>query len=239
MPAANAKALLFDVFGTVVDWRGTVAREGEAWGRRLGLAIDDWPAFAEAWRREGYLAGIARVRRGELPWQDVDALHGRQLDKMLAERGLADLPEAEVARFNRVWHRLEPWPDVLAGLARLKRGYVIAPLSNGNFALLTNLGKHAALPWDCVLACDLFGHYKPDPEAYQGAARLLGLAPGECLMVAAHTNDLLGARAAGLGTAFVERPLEWGAGSPPEPSPPVPFDRRARDFLDLAGQLGT
>jgi 2-haloacid dehalogenase len=235
---AAPKALLFDVFGTVVDWRGTVVRAGEAWGRRLGVSLD-WPAFADAWRREGYLAGTGRVRRGEWPWQDVDALHRRQLDALLAERGLAGLPEEAVVDFNRVWHRLDPWPDALPGLARLKRGYLIAPLSNGHFALLTNLAKRAGLPWDCILASDLFGHYKPDPEIYQGAARLLGLAPDECLMVAAHTNDLLGARAAGLDTAFVARPLEWGPGSPPEPEPPTPFDFQARDFLDLAGQLGT
>lgn len=238
MEATCPRTLVFDVFGTVVDWRGTVVREGEALGRSQGVQID-WPRFADAWRRDGYLAGIAKVRRGEWPWQDVDALHRRQLDLLLAEHGLGGLPEEAVARFNRVWHRLEPWPDALPGLARLKRRYIVAPLSNGHFALLTNLGKHAGLPWDCILSADLFGTYKPAPAVYQGAARLLGLAPAEVMLVAAHTNDLLGARAAGLRTAFVPRPLEWGPGSPPEPAPPAPFDLVAADFLQLATQLGT
>ena len=238
MDGTDSKALLFDVFGTVVDWRGTVIREGEALGRALGLVVD-WPRFADAWRREGYLAGIAKVRRGEWPWQDVDSLHRRQLDLLLAEHGLRGLPEVEVERFNRVWHRLEPWPDAVPGLTRLKRRYVVAPLSNGHFALLTNMGKHAGLPWDCILSADLFGAYKPARAVYQGAARLLGLAPEQVLMVAAHGNDLLGARAAGLRTAFVPRPLEWGAGVAPEAPPPEPFDLVAADFLDLAEQLGT
>ncbi|MHB1133707.1 MAG: haloacid dehalogenase type II [Chloroflexota bacterium] len=237
MVLAQVKALCFDVFGTVVDWRGSAIAEGEALGRRLGARVD-WPRFVDSWRRDGYLAGTAKVRRGEWPWQDVDALHRRQLDLLLAEHGLGDLPETEVAHFNRLWHRLAPWPDAVAGLARLKARYVVAPLSNGHFALLVNLAKHAGLPWDCIFASDLFGAYKPDAAVYQGAARLLGLAPAEVMLVAAHTNDLLGARVAGLRTAFVARPLEWGPAAPPEPAPPEPFDVVAGDFLHLAEQLG-
>lgn len=235
---ADIKALCFDVFGTVVDWRGSVIAEGETLSRRLGVKVD-WPRFADTWRREGYLAGTARVRRGEWPWQDVDALHRVRLEPLLREHGLTGLPEAQVAHFNRVWHRLRPWPEAVAGIGRLKARYVVAPLSNGHFALLLNMAKNAGLPWDCIFGCDLFHTYKPDPAVYQGAARLLGLEPGEVMLVAAHTNDLLGARAAGLRTAFVPRPHEWGPHGAPEPAPPEPFDLVARDFLHLAEQLGT
>ncbi len=234
-PPLAIQALVFDVFGTVVDWRGTVIREGEALGRRHGLTVD-WPGFADAWRREGYVEAIARIRRGEAPWEIVDGLHRRMLDALLARYGVSDLPADEVERFNRVWHRLTPWPDAVPGLTRLKRRYIIAPLSNGNMALLTNMAKHAGLPWDCILSAELFGAYKPDPAVYRGAARLLGLPPEHLLMVAAHGGDLRAAGALGLRTAFVARPLEHGPGGAPEaPDPSV--DLVARDFLDLADQL--
>jgi 2-haloacid dehalogenase len=233
------KALLFDVFGTVVDWRSSVIREGQALARRKGWPEGrvDWAAFAQAWRAEGYTDAIGRVRRGEAPWARVDDLHRRMLDELLARYGIAELAEAEVADLNRVWHRLEPWPDAVPGLARLRRRHVVAPLSNGNFALLTNMAKHAGLPWDCILSAELFGAYKSSPEVYRGAVALLGLEPGEAMMVAAHTGDLRAAGALGLRTAYVPRPLEFGpdglAPSPPDES----FDLVATDFLALSARL--
>lgn len=235
---AGIKALVFDVFGTVVDWRGSVIAELLAVAGHTGVRFDV-VAFAEEWRREGYVAAIARIRDGRDPWAEVDELHRRKLDELIAKHGLSGrLSEAEVDHLNRVWHRLRPWPDAVEGLTRLKRKFVISPLSNGNFALLTNMGKAAGLPWDCIISADVVGAYKPDPRTYRGAARLLGLEVGEVMMVAAHAGDLRAARAEGLATAFVSRPLEWGEGSRPE-SPPEPRpDYVASDFVDLARQLG-
>lgn len=236
MASDRVRALVFDVFGTVVDWRSSVIREGEALARAHGVVVD-WGAFADGWRHEGYLAGIARVRSGEWPWMRVDEIHRSKLDELLPRYGLTGLAEADIAEFNRVWHRLAPWPDSVHGLERLRRRFTIAPLSNGDFSLLTNMAKHSGLPWDCILAAELFGHYKRDPEVYLGAARLLDLEPGQVMLVAAHVGDLLGARACGLRTAFVSRPLEFGPGSPPEAQPEQPFDIVAEDFTDLADQL--
>lgn len=230
----QVKALTFDVFGTVVDWRGSIIAEGRKLGRRNRIAAD-WAAFADAWRA-GYRPAMDRVRRGELPWTNIDGLHRSLLDELLARFRIEGLTEAEKAHFNRAWHRLAPWKDSVGGLRRLKKKYVIATLSNGNVALLTNMAKHAGLPWDCVLSAELFGHYKPDPEAYLGAARLLGLEPGEVMMVAAHKDDLDAAARTGLRTALVRRPMEFGAKKdvPPESR----FDFNAKDFVDLARQLG-
>ena len=253
MSAPGVRALVFDVFGTVVDWRSSVIAEGRALGARLAApggqggqggqgsrgeawAAVDWPAFADAWRA-GYPLAMDRVRRGEWPWANIDALHRRILDALLAERGL-QLEEAEAAEFNRVWHRLVPWPDSVAGLARLKRRYPVATLSNGNVALLLAMARHAGLPWDAIFSAELFGHYKPDPECYLGAARLLDLPPEQVLMVAAHPSDLRGAAHAGLRTAYVPRPLERGPGGPMEAWTPGEFDLVAEDFIDLARQLG-
>jgi 2-haloacid dehalogenase len=232
--AKQVKALTFDVFGTVVDWRSSIIAEGRKLGRRKKLAVD-WPAFADAWRA-GYRPAMDRVRRGELPWTNIDGLHGRILDELLERFGIAVLDEAEKTDLNRAWHRLAPWKDSVAGLKRLKTRYVVATLSNGNVALLTNMGKHAGLPWDCVLSAELLGHYKPDPETYLGAARLLGLEPMQVMMVAAHADDLDAAARTGLRTAFVRRPMEFGAKREVEPEPR--FDFNARDFVDLARQLG-
>ena len=229
-------ALVFDVFGTVVDWRGSIVREGRRLSREQGLRVD-WPAFADAWRA-GYRPAMDRVRRGELPWINIDGLHRRILDELIPRFGLDGLSEAERDHLNRVWHRLRPWPDAVAGLRRLKRRYVIATLSNGNVSLLVDMAKAARLPWDAVLSAELFGHYKPDPEAYQGAARLLGVAPDESLMVAAHKDDLDAAAAAGLRTAHVQRPREFGDPARKDVAPEARFDLNARDFLDLADQLG-
>jgi 2-haloacid dehalogenase len=237
MPARSpaVKALVFDVFGTVVDWRGSIIREGVALGRGRKLKVD-WPAFADAWRA-GYRPAMARVRSGELPWTKIDDLHRMILDDLLRRFPLGRLSANEIAHLNRVWHRLRPWPDARAGLAKLKRRHVIATLSNGNVALLTNMAKHAKLPWDCILSAEVVRHYKPDPETYLGAADLLGVKPAELMMVAAHKDDLHAARACGLKTAFVPRPREYGPAVKVDVSREPAFDVHARDFNDLARQL--
>lgn len=228
--ASTIRALTFDVFGTVVDWRGTIIEEGKAW--EIGL---DWAAFADAWRA-GYQPAMQRVRSGELGWTRIDDLHRMILDDLLPEFGLTGLSEEKLAHLNRVWHRLRPWPDAVKGLTRLKQKYVIATLSNGNVSLLTNMAKNAGLPWDCILSAELSRHYKPDPEAYRSACHLLDLPPSQVLMVAAHEGDLRAAAAVGMRTAYVHRPLEYGLHHP-KPWPQEEFDLMAVDFLDLAEQL--
>ena len=234
---SSIRALVFDVFGTVVDWRGSVIRECRALGKGKRIAAD-WEAFADAWRG-GYRPAMARVRSGELPWMSIDQLHRRILDELLQRFAIEGLTEDEIDRLNRVWHRLEPWPDARRGLALLKRKRVIATLSNGNVALLVNMAKHARLPWDTVLSAELFRHYKPDPEAYLGAAALLGCEPYETMMVAAHKDDLRAARACGLATAFVGRPKEKGPKVKVDVAPEPDFDINARDFIDLARKLSS
>jgi len=229
------RALVFDVFGTVVDWRGSIIRECRALGRRRRLAAD-WAAFADAWRA-GYRPAMARVRSGELPWMNIDQLHRLILDELLARFGLEGLEEDEIDQLNSAWHRLDPWPDARRGLTQLKRRYVLGTLSNGNMALLVDMAKHARLPWDCVLSAELFHHYKPDPEVYLGAAALLGLEPAEVMLVAAHKDDLRAARACGLATAFVRRPREYGPGVKRDLAPEPAFDYNARDFVDLARKM--
>lgn len=228
------RALVFDVFGTVVDWYGSIVREGQALERRLPLGID-WPAFALQWRA-GYPPAMDEVRRGALPWTNVDGLHRRILDRLLAERGVA-LAEAERAELNRVWHRLDAWPDAVLGLHALKAARPIATLSNGNLSLLVDMARHAGLPWDAVFSAELFQHYKPDPEVYLGAARLLDVAPGELLMVAAHPGDLRAAAGCGLRTALVRRPAEKGPGGALEPWREGEFDLVVDDFVELAQRL--
>ena len=237
MPSSSppVRALVFDVFGTVVDWRGSIIAEGRKLGRDKHLRVN-WPAFVDAWRA-GYRPAMARVRSGELPWTTIDALHRKILDDLLGQFRIAGLSEQEVDHLNRAWHRLKPWRDARSGLRRLKTGYVIAPLSNGNLALLTNMAKFSGLPWDCVLSAELFHHYKPDPETYRGAARLLGLPEHEVMMVAAHKDDLFAAKACGLRTAFVPRPLEHGPKARVDVEPEPAFDLHALDFNDLADQL--
>jgi 2-haloacid dehalogenase len=232
---APSKTLLFDVFGTVVDWRGSIIREARRVGRSKGVSAD-WSAFADAWR-SGYRPAMDRVRRRELPWLSIDALHRMILDELLRRFELP-LTEPEKGDLNAAWHRLAPWPDTVAGLKRLKRRYAIGTLSNGNMALLLNLARRRGLPWDCILSAELFRRYKPDPEVYLGAVQLLGQAPREVMLVAAHKDDLAAARHCGLKTAFIRRPLEYGPGSAPD----LTDDRRATvnadDFLDLARKLG-
>jgi 2-haloacid dehalogenase len=227
------KALLFDVFGTVVDWRGSIVREGERWSKQKGLRVD-WAKFADRWRA-GYGPSMDQVRVGTLPWMKLDALHRLILDGLLDEFGIACLSEAAKEEWNRVWHRLAPWPDAIAGLDRLRKQYVVATLSNGNVSLLVEMAKNAGLHWDAILSAELFHHYKPDREVYLGAADLLGCQPGQVMMVAAHPNDLKAAASCGLRTAFVSRPLEYGAGK--EAPAGGHFDVTASDFLDLAAKL--
>ncbi|MBI1358372.1 MAG: haloacid dehalogenase type II [Acidobacteria bacterium] len=230
------RALTFDVFGTVVDWRGTIVREMSALGLSRGIEAD-WAAFADAWRA-GYQPAMDLVRRGDLPWTKLDALHRRILDELAPRFGLNGLSEAELDAVNRVWHRLDPWSDAVEGLTRLKRRYAIATLSNGNVSLLSNMAKRAGLPWDVILSAELAGCYKPDPRVYRKAADLLGLEPHEVVMVAAHPSDLRAAAAVGFRTAFVPRPLEHGPGSTAEPAAAGEFDWTAADFVELADRLG-
>ncbi len=231
----EVRALCFDIFGTVVDWRTSIIREGQLLQGRLNLAPQDWARFADDWRA-GYQPAMQDVRSGVLPWTDIDGLHRRILNRLLAARDLA-LSENDAADFNRVWHRLIPWPDSVAGLYRLKQTHTITSLSNGNVALLVNMAKHAGLPWDTVLSAELFQHYKPDPEVYLGAARLLGLQPAQVMMVAAHPSDLRAAATCGLRTAYVPRPLERGPGGWMEAHTEGEFDAVASDFTQLARQL--
>ena len=238
------RALVFDVFGTVVDWRGSIVREGAALAAAKGLGVD-WPTFADAWRA-GYVPAMQRAMAagpdGTSAWANIDVLHREILDTLLPRFGLDRLDEAERAHLNRVWHRLDPWPDSVRGLRRLKARFTISTLSNGNIALLVDMAKHAGLPWDCVLSAEIVRKYKPDPEVYQMAARLLGFEREQVLMVAAHPGDLRGAQRAGLRTAYVRRPLERGpnpqGAAPPDALADDRFDVVASDFVDLASRLG-
>ncbi|MGI9049683.1 MAG: haloacid dehalogenase type II [Rubrobacteraceae bacterium] len=235
MNSSGIQALSFDVFGTVVDWRSTIIREGEELNREKGLDVD-WATFADAWRGR-YAPSMDRVRRGEVPWTNLDSLHRASLEELLDEFGVGGLSEEEKDHLNKVWHRLEPWPDSMEGLSRLKERFIISTLSNGNVALLTNMAKRAGLPWDLIFSAELVRHYKPDPETYLMVPELLGLRPDQVLMVAAHPNDLRSARENGLRTAYVLRPLEFGPGGHAEPPDPA-FDFVAGDFVELAEKLG-
>ncbi len=234
--ADSVQALVFDVFGTVVDWRASIIREGQLLAEKKGYDVD-WAEFADRWR-SGYGPAMNRVRSGELPWTKMDDLHRMILDDLVDEFSLTGLSEEELDHFNRAWHRLSPWRDSVAGLNRLKTKYVIATLSNGNVSLLTNMAKNGGLPWDAVLSAELSGHYKPDPEAYTKAVHLLSLHPEQVMMVAAHPGDLRAAARVGLKTAYVIRPLERGPGQPVNRNPDGEFDYTADSFIDLAVQLG-
>ncbi len=229
------RALVFDVFGTVVDWRSSIVREGRMLTAAKGLQVD-WPAFADAWRA-GYAPAMDRTRGAGQAWADIDTLHRQILDGLVPRFGLHTLDAAELAHLNHVWHRLMPWPDAVGGLNRMKSRFVIGTLSNGNISLLVDMAKNAGLPWDMVLSGELIQRYKPDPDVYRMAARLLGCAPGQMMLVAAHPGDLQAAAACGLRTAYVHRALEFGPDAPPRPARPEGFDLVAGDFIDLAAQL--
>ena len=231
-PAPLPSVLAFDVFGTVVDWHGGIAREVQA----ISPGVDGG-AFAMAWRA-GYQPAMRRVMSGELGWTLIDDLHRLILDGMLAQFGLMHLTEAQKQHLNKAWHQLDPWPDVVAGLTRLKARFTICTLSNGNIGLLTNMAKRGALPWDCILSAEVFRAYKPDPAVYLGAARVFDLAPAQVMLVAAHQDDLVAARACGLQTAYIERPAEFGAAHAKDVSPDPANTWHARDFMSLADQLG-
>jgi 2-haloacid dehalogenase len=230
--AESIEVLAFDIFGTVVDWHASIVGEVGALHPQV-----DGDAFALAWRA-GYRPAMARVMSGELGWTLIDDLHRMVLDQILPQFGLDHLGEDARGQLNRVWHRLDPWPEAVEALQRLKRRYTLCTLSNGNLGLLTRMAKRAGLPWDCVLSAEVFRAYKPDPATYLGVARVFDLAPQQVMLVAAHHDDLDGARACGLRTAYVERPLEFGGGHPKDVAARSANDLHSRNLSDLADQLG-
>jgi len=236
MPMANVEALLFDVFGTVVDWRGSIIAELTRFGADKGIAAD-WEAFTDDWRGM-YQPAMEEVRSGRRGWTVLDVLHRESLDKLLAKFGIAVLSEADKDHVNRVWHRLRPWPDVVAGLTRLKSRYVIGTLSNGNVGLLTRLAKNAGLPWDVILGAETARAYKPLPQAYLASAALLNLDPAQVMLVAAHNGDLAAAAAVGLRTGFVARPQEYGPHQSRDFKAEREWDVVCASFGELADGLG-
>jgi 2-haloacid dehalogenase len=231
------RALLFDTFGTVVDWRGGLISRLDEWGKQRGIAAD-WPRLVDAWRM-AYPPSLQRVRTGEREWAVLDVLQLESLQKLALELGIAALDEAAADEMVRMWHELPPWPDSVAGLHRLRTRYVIAPLSNGHVALLVRMAKMAGLPWDAIFGADVFHHYKPDPETYLGASALLGCQPHEVMLVASHPSDLDAAAKCGLRTCYVSRPLEYGAGRVVEATPaPGHFDLMVDGLEELASVLG-
>lgn len=228
----QVKILAFDVFGTVVDWHGSIAREIDA----MQLNVEG-SRFALAWRA-GYVPAMQKVMSGELGWTKLDKLHRTILDQLLAQFQITHLNEAQKQQLNLVWHRLAAWPDTVQGLQRLKTKYTICTLSNGNLGLLSDLSKHAALPWDCILSAEIFRKYKPAPEAYLGVAKVFDVAPEQVMLVAAHQTDLDAARRCGLQTAYIERPLEYGASQGKDISAHPENNYHARDIMQLADLLG-
>lgn len=237
MTTANVKAFVFDVFGTVVDWRSGVAREAAAFLQRHGRSAQDADAFADAWRAR-YQPAMQRVRSGERPFMKLDTLHRENLEEVLSEVGIerAQVPAAELDKLNLAWHRLDPWPDSVEGLTRLKSRHIIAPLSNGNVKLMIDMAKHGGLPWDAILGAEVAQAYKPTPEAYLRTLDVLMLSPAEVCMVAAHNSDLAAAQKCGLRTAFIPRLQEHGAAQTTDLKPDGNWDWVARDLVDLAKQ---
>jgi len=233
----RVKAVLFDTFGTVVDWRASIIEQFEDFGRERALSVD-WAAFVDDWK-SCYRPGMDAVRAGRSPWTNVDGIYRKKLGPLLGEYGIPQLSEAETTRLNRAWDWCKPWPDVVAGLTRLRKKYVLSPLSNGDVSCLVNMARHGGLPWDCILCAEIFRHYKPDPEVYLGAIALLGCEPGETMLVAAHNYDLRAARSHGMRTAFVPRPLEYGPGQKSDLVPEEDWDIVASDFGHLATLMET
>ncbi len=236
-PFHGVKALLFDVFGTVVDWRGSLIADFTGWAQAQG-AVGDWTALVDAWRG-AYFPSMDEVRNHpERGFVNLDALHRQSLERLVESLPIKGLSETDLDYLNAGWHRLKPWPDSVSGLTRLKTKFTIGPLSNGNVALLVDMAKHAGLPWDLVLSAEVFQHYKPDPETYLGSARLLGLEPGEVMLVAAHNADLKGAKACGLATCFVPRPTEYGPHQNRDFEADDAWTMVVADLDDLADRLG-
>jgi len=231
----DVRAIVFDTFGTIVDWRGSLIRSLKSFGKERGLEAP-WEQIADRWRA-AYQPNLDRVRRGELEWAVLDELHHAALVDLLPEFGISSLSELDLRFLTGCWHRLSPWPDAVEGLRRLKRKYIIGPLSNGNLSLLVNLAKFAELPWDVIFGADLFRHYKPDPETYLGVCAFLRLRPEEVMLGAAHNYDLAAARELGLRTGFIRRPLEHGPKQVTDLSADQPWDIIATDLVDLANQL--
>ncbi len=232
----DVQALVFDTYGTVVDWRSSVLAELEAFGADRRLSVD-WAQFLEDWK-SFYRPGMDKVNLGEWQWTSVEAIYRRGLDEVLARHGVGGVSEEERSHLTHAWWRLRPWPDVVAGLTRLRARYVVSPLSNASFAGMVHLAKFARLPWDCIITAENAGCYKPRPEVYQTAVRLLGLAPRDVMMVAAHNYDLRAAHEQGLRTAFVPRPTEYGLRQTTDLAPEGAWDLVAADFEDLARALG-
>jgi 2-haloacid dehalogenase len=229
------QALFFDVFGTLADWRNSIAREAQTILGPLGYKID-WLAFADAWRGE-YQPAMEEVRSGRAPFSKLDILHRHNLDRILPRFGVASLPEKIAHKLNLAWHRLDCWPDVAPGLTRLKPRFRLAPVSNGNISLMVDLARRNGLPWDAILGAEIAGDFKPKPRVYLASAQALDLAPGDCMMVAAHSNDLKVAALLGLRTAHIARPDEYGPATG-EDGPKVPVDFAAASLEQLASQLG-
>jgi 2-haloacid dehalogenase len=236
MTIPDVRVLVFDVFGTVVDWRSSIIRELEAFGRERRIAAD-WTALADAWRA-GYQPAMERVRKGERPWTVLDDLHRETLESLLPKFGIGGLSETQVVHLVHAWHRLDPWPDAVAGLTRLKRRYIIGTLSNGNVALLLNMAKHTGLPWDMIFSAELARHYKPAPETYLSVPNFLRIEPAKVMLVAAHNADLVAATRQGLKTGFVARPTEYGPHQSRDLMAEHAFDIVARDFIHLAELMG-
>ena len=234
---AAVKAIVFDTFGTLVDWRGSIVRDLSAWAVSQRLPQADWARLADLWRGR-YQPQMERVRSGARPWTKLDDLHDESLRALLPSLGLPALSDAQHRHVNRVWHRLDAWPDAVPGLTRLKRRTLIGPLSNGNIALLVNLAKHAGLPWDCIFSAEHFQRYKPQPETYLGVCRQLDLRADQVMMCAAHNSDLRAARAAGLRTGFFARPTEYGPGQTTDLAADEEWDVIATDVEQLAGRMG-
>jgi 2-haloacid dehalogenase len=231
------KALVFDVFGTVVDWRTSLINDFTKWSETRGIKAD-WTALVDGWRAV-YTASMDDVRKHpERGYVMLDVLHRRSLEKLVEQQGIKGLTEADLHHLTMGWHRLHPWPDSVAGLARLKTKYIISPLSNGNVALLTSMAKFGGLPWDLIMSAELFEHYKPDAETYLGAAKLLCLPPEQVMMVAAHNGDLQAAQSHGLKTAFVARPTEYGPLQKRDFEATGAWDIVAKDFGGIAGRMG-
>jgi 2-haloacid dehalogenase len=231
----DVQAIIFDVFGTVVDWRGSLIEELSAWGAERGIGAD-WTGLVDTWRG-AYAPSMDRVRRGELPWTKLDALHMATLREIGPRFGLVGASDADLDWVNRGWHRLRPWPDSVPGLRALHPRYILGPLSNGNVSLLVDMARGAGLPWDVILGAEVFGHYKPDPETYLGACRLLSLEPGQVMLCAAHNHDLAAAQKLGLRTAFIPRPTEYGPLQVRDFGPEGEWDVVAADMEDFAGRM--